>query len=292
MRYNQGLISEGAYKIAQLQTTYQDLVDKGARIINCTIGDPVDDTPLLIRDALIKSFESQTNSQYPKYIGEESLRSAICDSLNAEYKIQLEPNINVVACNGTKEAIFSIPMLFDWSGNQQVLFPSLSYPIYQLSASYHAIKYKQLEVSKSTGFLPDLSRISSKTFEETQLFWMNSPHNPTSAIASKDYLKELIRLAEKYNFIICSDECYNDLYYDEKPASILDFDSNHWICFRSLSKRSHMTGYRSGAIISKNTELMNLLKKMRAPWVLALLHLYRRQQRLHGMIPIMLLIIG
>ena len=101
--------------------------------------------------------------------------------------------------------------------------------------------------------------------ENSQLFWINSPHNPTTAIASLDYLKRLVKLAEQYDFIVCSDECYNDLYSNQVPASILDVDSENWVCFRSLSKRSHMTGYRSGAIMSNNKTLMAHLKKMRSP---------------------------
>ena len=113
-----------------------------------------------------------------------------------------------------------------------------------------------LPLTESSGFLLDLDAIDPTVLEKAQLFWINSPHNPTTAIASADYLKKLVKLAEEYDFMVCSDECYNDLYATAQPASILEIDSDHWVCFRSLSKRSHMTGYRSGAIISKNETLM------------------------------------
>ena len=89
--------------------------------------------------------------------------------------------------------------------------------------------------------------------------------NPTTTVASQSYLESLVELAEKHQFIVCADECYNDLYSTDKPASVLSIDSKHWVCFRSLSKRSHMTGYRSGAILSKNEQLIQHLKKLRSP---------------------------
>src|SRR6185436_13168230 len=99
---------------------------------------------------------------------------------------------------------------------------------------------------------------------ECGLFWLNSPHNPTSAVASRPYLEKLLSLAEKHDFMVCSDECYSELYYDERPASCLEFpDSGRWIVFASLSKRSHMTGYRCGAILSRNEEVTRLMSKMR-----------------------------
>ena len=252
------------YEIGRLQEKYQTLLSTGKEIINCTIGDPKDDTPPIIRESLFESVKSLKYSQYPPYIGKNELHNAIANALNTEYNINLDESM-IISCNGTKEAIYSFPLLFDWADGSQILIPSLSYPIYQLSANYNGIPFKHIPLTIDHNFLPELDSISKNAFEKTQLFWINSPHNPTTAIASKSYVTKLLALAETYNFIVCSDECYNDLYYDEKPTSILEFDSEHWVCFRSLSKRSHMSGYRSGAVITKNKEIMKELKKMRSP---------------------------
>ena len=259
------LQSSPAYKIGELQSTYQQLKDEGIDVINCTIGDPLDDTPHQIIDAVKNSISSRSFSQYPPYIGSKDLRTAIATSLNNEYRIQLDPNQHVISCNGTKEAIFSSYQLFDWSNNQTVMIPSLSYPVYQMAATFAGISSHSLPLTSANNFLPDLKSLSSETLSNVQLFWINSPHNPTTSIAPRSFFEQLLELAHKHEFLICSDECYNDLYFDSKPTSILEFDSDHWICFRSLSKRSHMTGYRSGAIITKNTKIMPLLKKMRSP---------------------------
>ncbi|MEK9726480.1 MAG: aminotransferase class I/II-fold pyridoxal phosphate-dependent enzyme [Candidatus Margulisiibacteriota bacterium] len=265
IEYNPSILNKKTYQMATLQDKADSLRNRGVDIINATIGDPKDDTPNGIQTALIKSIESHTFSQYPAYIGKLELRQAIQAWATKKYGILLNENTQICACNGTKEAIFSLPLIFDWANEKQILFPSLSYPIYKLSAEYFNIPFTEINVNETNNFVPSLMDVSTTILEKTQLVWLNSPHNPTSAVFSKTILAEYVRLAEKYNFIICSDECYNDLYETNAPASILEFDSEHWICFRSLSKRSHMTGYRSGAILSKNKGLMTQLKKARAP---------------------------
>ncbi len=265
INFNKSILNQSTYKITTLQDKAKTLISNGIDIINATIGDPKDDTPKEIIDSLVNSIESQTYSQYPPYIGSDELRAAIVSWANEEYKVKFDKDKNIVSCNGTKEAIFSLPFVFDWSKDNIILIPSLSYPVYKMSADYLDIPYQLLPLSESNQFLPNIDEISKKTLQKTQLVWLNSPHNPTTTIASKAYLEKWVGLAEKHNFIICSDECYNDLYSDVKPSSILEIDSNHWVCFRSLSKRSHMTGYRSGTIISKNEDLINILKKTRAP---------------------------
>ena len=263
--FNLSVTEQPAYKITALQDQAQALRDQGVDIINATIGDPKDDTPAEVQQALVHALTSKSYSQYPSYIGSEELRISIANWASATHGIQLDPSHQIMACNGTKEAIYSFPMLFDWTKGQTILIPSLSYPVYQMSANAMQIPTVSLPLTESSGFLPNLDAIDPSILKNAQLFWINSPHNPTTAIASKFYLEQLVGLAEKYDFMVCSDECYNDLYASNQPASILEIDSEHWVCFRSLSKRSHMTGYRSGAILSKNNALMGHLKKMRSP---------------------------
>ena len=263
--FNKEVISRPSYQITELQEMVQRYKAQGRDIINATIGDPKDDTPPEIPAKCKEFFEKNSFSQYPPAIGSEELRVEISQWLNRHHQIQIDPHSQVVSCNGTKEAIFSLPLLFDWSQGNHVLIPSLSYPVYKMSAAYLGIPYEILPLNRDNDFLPALHQISTDALDKTQLFWINSPHNPTTTIASKDYLTKLVALAEKHNFIVCSDECYNDLYLENQPASVLDINSENWICFRSLSKRSHMTGYRSGAIISKNKTVISNLKKLRSP---------------------------
>lgn len=264
IQYNHACIHSIDYPMNALQDTARLLLDRGVPIINATVGDPMDDTPAPIRETLMASLNRQSHSQYPLSGGSDALRHAAVTAIERDYGVSLNAT-QCVTCNGTKEAIFSLPLLFDWSHGGVVLIPSMSYPVYAMSARYFGATIVTLPLVETHQFLPDLAAIPRDILRKTQLFWINSPHNPTTTQASRDYLNELVALAEAYDFLIASDECYADLYEGDRPASIMDVDSPNWVCFRSLSKRSHMTGYRSGVMVSKNESFMTYVKKMRHP---------------------------
>jgi len=262
---NPVLLNEPGYQLAALQEKAAQMKADGHVIINATIGDPKDDTPKPIQKEISTFFSQHSYSQYPAPHGNDDLQSAICNWANDEFQGDFNKYRHVISCNGTKEAIFSFPMVLDKSTNPVICIPSLSYPVYESSAKLHGIDHYRLPLTEANKFLPDLQAIPTETLNRTAMFWINSPHNPTTTVASQSYLESLVELAEKHQFIVCADECYNDLYSTDKPASVLSIDSKHWVCFRSLSKRSHMTGYRSGAILSKNEQLIQHLKKLRSP---------------------------
>lgn len=267
MDYNPYLVSGQEYFISALNKRLNALREAGKDIINLIIGDPLDPTYEPVRQAVIDSLQSRDYSQYPKTHGEPAYRHAVAQWAKNYYNIDLEENKHIISCNGTKEAIFHIPLLYSWLNKKEIWIPSLSYPVYAASANILKIPYRFLPLSKSSDFLPDLDSFSHEDWQKCQIFWLNSPHNPTTAIASRSYFEKLLSLAKQYNFLVCSDECYNELFYeDSRPTSALDFpESRNWLVFRSLSKRSHMTGYRSGALISKNERIIELLIKLRAP---------------------------
>ena len=264
MDFNSYLSSKNEYSLNKYHAMANQLREEGHDVINLTIGDPIDRTYEKAYDALNNSLQNRSISQYPSFKGKAALRQVVADWAKRNHDIDLNPDTQICSSNGSKEAVFHLAMLFDWSNGKEIWAPSLSYPVYASSAGILNIDFRELPVSDATGFLPDLDAISANEWQKCQMFWINSPHNPTSAIASKEYLAKLLELAEKYDFLVCSDECYNDIFFGELPASILDFpESMHWLCIRSLSKRSHMTGFRSGALISSNEELMEKILLMR-----------------------------
>ncbi len=266
MDYNSYLLAEKEYPLAPLQRQAQRLKEAGKDIINLTIGDPKEKTYSPMKNLICEEVKKMTYSQYPNPAGELSYLKAVSKWAKQTYNIDYSPQKNIISCNGSKEAIFSMPLLFNWSKGKEIFIPSLSYPVYANAAGLMNIPIRYLNVTESSGFLPDLNQISPEEWKKCGLFWINSPHNPTTAIASKDYFTQLLDLADHYGFLVCSDECYNDLYYENTPpASCLSFtDHQNWIVFRSLSKRSHMTGFRIGALLSKNELLIATLKKMRS----------------------------
>ena len=267
MRLNPYLRTKQEYTLFVYAQKAAALREEGVDVIDLTIGDPLDDTFPAVRKTTSEALTKTTNSRYPKAAGEVEYLEAVAGWAKRNHHLELNPAKEILSCNGSKEAIFHVAMLFDWSDGSEVFIPSLSYPVYEASAALHGIPFRYLPLNEQGNFLPDLDALTELDWQKCQMFWINSPHNPTTAIADKTYFEKLIALAEKYDFMICADECYNDIFYTtEKPPSILDCrSSNNWILFRSLSKRSHMTGYRCGAIISRNQEVVAALKRMRAP---------------------------
>ncbi|MCM8534743.1 MAG: aminotransferase class I/II-fold pyridoxal phosphate-dependent enzyme [Lentisphaeraceae bacterium] len=266
MKLNSYLTQKREYPLFIYARKAEELRSQGVDVINLTIGDPLDNTYPAVREATIKALQSKSNSRYPASKGEPELLQAVADWAKRNHDVSLDPKKHILSCNGSKEAIFHAAMLFDWSDGGEIFIPSLSYPVYENSAALHGVTSRYLPLSEETNFLPDLDALTESDWQKCRMFWINTPHNPTTAIASLEYLQKLVDLAEKYDFLICADECYNDIHYGATPPSILDTkQSENWILFRSLSKRSHMTGYRCGAIISHNEELMAAFGRMRAP---------------------------
>ncbi|PIQ28822.1 hypothetical protein COW36_09785 [bacterium (Candidatus Blackallbacteria) CG17_big_fil_post_rev_8_21_14_2_50_48_46] len=266
MKFNPYLLEGQTYFIAALNERLNALRAQGKDIISLIMGDPIEPTYPKVPEAVIQALQATPISQYPKNRGESEYLQAVSNWAKRYYDQKFDPAKEILSCNGTKEAIFHLPLLFDWSNGQEMWIPSLSYPVYEAAARTLNIPLRHLPLTEESGFLPDLDALSAQDWEKCQIFWINSPHNPTTALASQSYYRKLLGYAEKYGFLVCSDECYNELYYtEERPASCLEIESQQWLVLRSLSKRSHMTGYRMGAMLSRNHEIIRLLGKLREP---------------------------
>jgi LL-diaminopimelate aminotransferase len=266
MKFNRYLTETPEYALASIQKKADALKAEGHDIINLTVGDPKGKTFEPLKEIIIGEIKKLRHSQYPQAAGDPAYLKAVSQWAKDDYNIELSPTSEIVSCNGSKEGIFTIPIAFDWLNNGKKIFiPELSYPVYEMSAGLFNIPVQKLPLKEENDFLPDLDAITEEEWKSCGLFWINFPHNPTTTTAPKSYFKKLLDFAKHYDFIVCSDECYNTLYYEERPVSCLEFpESDRWLVFRSLSKRSHMTGFRIGAMMSKNKVLIKNLKKMRS----------------------------
>ncbi len=266
MNFSKYVKSKKLYSLAVCKHKANELKAQGRDIISLYIGDPKEDTFEGSPKAVISYLENNSRVNYPLSRGQGNLLSAVADWAKRTYEIDLDPKTQIISCNGTKEAVFHLPLVFDWSDGSEIFFGSIAYPVYKASAEAFGINYRELPLKAENNFLPDLDSLSPSDWDKCRMFWLNSPHNPTSAIASRQYIEKLLALAEKHDFLICSDECYLEIAYGEKVTSLLEFhNSKNWIVLRSLSKRSRMTGYRSGAVISLNKELIAAFAFIRAP---------------------------
>ena len=239
------LAGMATYPFVQLEEARRRLVAQGIEVIDFGKGDPNEPTDPIIRRALVDAVPER--APYPLAAGLPELREAAARWCRRRFGVDLDPDTELVPTYGAKEAIFSLAqVLVDPASEQRVVaFGEPAYPVYERGALFAGADVRTLPLLRENGFLPDLEALD----ERTALVWVNYPHNPTGAVAPLSFYEELAELAERLDFVIASDEAYSELWFDEPPASALQVaDRSRVIVFQTLSKRSSMTGYRSGFV--------------------------------------------
>ncbi|WP_096087284.1 succinyldiaminopimelate transaminase [Agaribacterium haliotis] len=233
--------------------------------IALSIGEPKHSPPAFVLEKLAAELGRVSNYAATKGLTElrESISSWACQRFQLK---ALDAQTAILPVNGTREAIFAFTQAcIDRSASSaKVLMPNPFYQIYEGAAKLAGAEPVFLNCLEQNAFIPDFDSIDEKTWRDCQLLFLCSPGNPTGAVLSSDTLKKLIALADKYDFIIASDECYSELYFDENkaPTGLLQAcaelgrdDYQRCVVFHSLSKRSNLPGLRSG-FIAGDSELI------------------------------------
>jgi succinyldiaminopimelate transaminase len=267
MHLNPVFAQLGDYPIAQIQMRARDRRDAGLPVIDFSIGDPREPTPPFIVDALRASVPPI--SQYPTAAGLLALRSAIADYVERRFGIGVDAATQVIPTSGAKEAIFNTPFAFiDRDAGDGVIYPTPGYPVYERGSRFAGAQVFPIELSDD--FVLRAEQIPDEAWERSRLVWMCSPHNPAGSVATLEDIAGLYVRAVDADALLLSDECYSDVYeesaYPAGPMSALQVageGSPGVLSYLSLSKRSGMTGYRSGAIVG-DPEAIAALKTLRA----------------------------
>jgi len=228
------------------------------RAIPMSIGEPRHAPPAFVLQALRDNLD--TVGTYPATLGLPEFRQAAARWLTNRFKLPanaVDPETMVLPVNGTREALFAIvqAVVDKTSGTPAILTPNPLYLIYEGAALLAGAEPVYMNADASNGFLPDLDAVPASVWQRCQLLFLCSPGNPTGAVAGIDYLKRALELADRYDFIVASDECYSEIYLDEAnpPAGLLQAAKDRHafdrcIVFHSLSKRSSVPGLRSGFV--------------------------------------------
>jgi N-succinyldiaminopimelate aminotransferase len=245
--------------------------DSGLENINLSIGEPKSPTPDFIKDALKNNLDFLAN--YPKTKGEVSLRTTIANWLVNRFSLpqnSIDPEQHILPVNGTREALFAIAQtVIDRSQHAKVLLPNPFYQIYEGAAYLAGAEPVYIDFSVINGDVPGINAVNQETWKQTQLVYICTPSNPTGDIIPLTCMQKLLELAHQYDFIIASDECYSEIYTDEKnppqgllQAAIANGDVNYQRClaFYSLSKRSNSPGLRSGFVVGDASIISQFLK--------------------------------
>jgi acetylornithine aminotransferase len=191
------------------------------------------------------------------------LRAAVASWFERRFGVPLDPDTEVIPTYGSKEAIFSFAQVaVDPAGAKDtVVVTEPGYPVPARGAAFAGARVEALPLLEDNGFLPDLDAVED--WERIALFWVNYPNNPTGATAPLAFYERLSELAREHDFLLCSDEAYSELWFTEPPRSAFEIeDRANVVVFQTLSKRSSMTGYRSG-FVAASPEVISALKTYR-----------------------------
>ncbi|MFZ2290510.1 MAG: succinyldiaminopimelate transaminase [Halopseudomonas yangmingensis] len=227
------------------------------RPISLSIGEPKHPSPQPVLDKLAANLDKA--AVYPTTLGLAELRQGIADWLCRRFALQdIDPASQILPVNGTREALFSFVQAAVTRDPQGlVVSPNPFYQIYEGAALLAGVQPHYLACDAGNGFIPDFDKVPVDIWQRCQLLFICTPGNPTGAVIPLDTLQQLIHLADQYDFVIASDECYSEIHAPGQPgpvgllqacAAIGRHDYARCVVFHSLSKRSNLPGLRSGFV--------------------------------------------
>lgn len=263
MRLSPAIAGVEAYPFEALDRAKARAIELGRSVIDFGVGDPREVTPEFIRAGLIDALDPI--SSYPRAAGLPELREAIQAWVRRRFGVALDPGSELLPTLGSKEIVFSLAaaLLDVGAGRDLVVTTSPGYTIPERGARYAGGEVLRLPIGPDSAFLPDLDAVDDATWSRVALLWTNYPNNPTGAVAPLEFYERVAELARRHEFLWASDEAYAELYFDDPPVSALQVtDRTNVLAVHTLSKRSSMTGYRSG-FVAGDPSLIAALKRLR-----------------------------
>jgi succinyldiaminopimelate transaminase len=261
VRFSPVLAELGQYPFTRLDEAKRRLAAEGVRFVDFGVGDPQEPIDPRIRAALVEGLEDRMG--YPLAAGLPELRGAVARWAERRFGVPLDPESEILPTLGSKEAIFSLAQVLVSPDKDLVITTEPGYPVQERGARFAGADVLLLPLRELGGFLPDLRSLAPGALERCAVFWVNYPNNPTGAVAPLSFYEELAALAREYDFLLASDEAYTELYFGDPPPSALQLaDRTNVAAFNTLSKRSSMTGYRSG-FVAGDPALIAALKQFR-----------------------------
>jgi N-succinyldiaminopimelate aminotransferase len=229
-------------------------IEPGKPPINLSVGEPQHPIPAFVGPTLAAHLADF--GRYPANKGIEPFRRAVAGWLNRRYKLTrpVDPESEVLVLSGTREGLFLAAIAARrWAtrraGKPAVLIPNPFYAAYGAGALAADCEPVYLPATRKSGFLPDLDTLDDALLARTVACYIASPSNPQGAVADREYLARLVKLARRFGFLVFADECYCEIYSEHEPPGMLEAsgpDFANVVAFHSLSKRSSLPGLRVG----------------------------------------------
>lgn len=248
------------YLFAEIQEILQKKRQAGKEVISLSIGDPDLPPPPLILESLKEEAADPTAHGYSSSRGELEFRETVSKWMKRRFQVDINPEEEVTALLGSKEGIANVARAFINPGDH-ALVPNPAYPVYEnggvlLSGGVPV----SMPLLQKNNFLPDLENIKDP---DAKMMFLNYPNNPTGAIATKDFLKKCVDFALENNIILCYDNAYSEITYEDYTApSILEIERAKDVAieFHSCSKTFNMTGDRIAFAVGNNKIIEGLVK--------------------------------
>ena len=259
-----GLRAMQAYPFEELDRAVAAVRDTGREVIDLGAGDPREETPAFIREALAAAIAPV--SSYPRAAGLPELRAAIADWIGSRFGARVDPDTEVLPTLGSKELVFSLAqdVLDPSAGKDLVLTTSPGYPVPERGGRWAGGEVFRMPLLEANAFLPDLDAITQEQWDRAAVLWLNYPNNPTGATAPLSFFEDAVARCRAAGVVLASDEAYSELWFGEgPPAGALQMpERTNVLAINTLSKRSSMTGYRSG-FVAGDPGLIAALKRLR-----------------------------
>ena len=250
MKVSERLEQIPPYLFAEIDRKIAEAKAKGIDIISLGIGDPDSPTLQPIVDEMHKAIDNPKNHDYPPYNGTEQFRKGACDWIKRRFGVELNPDTEMLANIGSKEAIAHIFFAYVDKGDY-TLVPDPGYPVYHNATIFAGGTPYEMPLLVENGYLPDFDKIPEDIAKKSKLMFLNYPNNPTSATADLDFWKKAVDFCKKYDILLCSDMAYSEMTFDGyKAPSVLQVEGAKDVAieFYSHSKSYNMTGWRVGFV--------------------------------------------
>ncbi|MFH1505337.1 MAG: aminotransferase class I/II-fold pyridoxal phosphate-dependent enzyme [Candidatus Omnitrophota bacterium] len=252
------------YLFAEIDKKKTALRERGINFIDLSIGDPDIPAPERVIEVLYSAAKIKENQKYALDQGKPVFKKSIKKWFKNRFEVDLDENKEILPLIGSKEGLVHFP-LGVVNERDYAIIPSPSYPGYRGAVTFAGAKIYELALLEENSFLPDLETIPVDIRNKAKIIYLNYPNNPATVLAPIDFLKKVVEFCSKYGIIIVYDNAYSEIYFDQKPHSILEVQGAKEIAieFHSLSKTFCMTGARVGWARG-NSELINILLKVKS----------------------------
>ncbi len=231
-------------KLAEIAT----LNAKGFDIINLGIGSPDMSPDSSVISALHETAMLESSHGYQSYRGIYELREAFSNFYKSTYKVELNPDSEILPLMGSKEGIVHVSLAFLNKGDK-VLVPDPGYLAYSAAAKIAGAEVQKYNL-KEGSWEPDWEALEKIDWTKIKLWWLNYPNMPTGATASVEIFEKIKDLSLRKKVLVINDNPYSLVLNKEAPKSILSIvdGKDFALELNSLSKSHNMAGWRVGML--------------------------------------------